>query len=220
MEKVNILTPRQKLILQEIAKNDYLSKNFCFSGGTALSEYYLQHRLSDDLDFFTQSKINSQAILTILGKWGEKHRFTLKNRSVDEVTFIFFLKFIDGKELKIDFAEQACKKLEKEEVRDGILVDSLLDIATNKMLTVTQRTEVKDFVDLFFLLPQYDFWTLREKVEKKYRIDNDQWLYAADFMKVQTFKYLPKMIKKLSLVELKKYFVDLATKLGREVVTS
>ncbi|MDR1696214.1 MAG: nucleotidyl transferase AbiEii/AbiGii toxin family protein [Endomicrobium sp.] len=30
--------------------------SFYFSGGTALSEYYLRHRYSEDLDFFRKMK--------------------------------------------------------------------------------------------------------------------------------------------------------------------
>lgn len=30
------------------------SRGFYLTGGTALSEFYLQHRYSDDLDFFTR----------------------------------------------------------------------------------------------------------------------------------------------------------------------
>lgn len=46
-----ILTPQQELALEAISQSN-LAKQFYFSGGTALSHYYLQHRLSEDLDFF------------------------------------------------------------------------------------------------------------------------------------------------------------------------
>ena len=54
MGRGSILTKGQELILGEFKKDDWLSSLFYFTGGTALSEFYLQHRLSDDLDFFTQ----------------------------------------------------------------------------------------------------------------------------------------------------------------------
>ena len=42
------------------------------------------------------------------------------------------------------------KRLEEGTKIKGFTVDSLRDIATNKLLTINQRTQVKDFVDLFF----------------------------------------------------------------------
>ena len=50
-----ILTNEQKLALELISYEPNL-KNFYLSGGTALAEYYFQHRLSDDLDFFVPKK--------------------------------------------------------------------------------------------------------------------------------------------------------------------
>ena len=48
----SILTPKQ-FDFWELAKKDlWLTKNFFLGGGTALSEFYLHHRLSEDLDFF------------------------------------------------------------------------------------------------------------------------------------------------------------------------
>ena len=36
-------TPLQKFIFEEFAKNPKLNKRFYFTGGTALSAFYLQH---------------------------------------------------------------------------------------------------------------------------------------------------------------------------------
>ncbi len=46
-----ILTPTQRQVLDILAKNSKFT-SFYLTGGTALSEYYLHHRLSEDLDFF------------------------------------------------------------------------------------------------------------------------------------------------------------------------
>jgi len=52
MGKNSILNNRQSLILEEFQKSDFLTSKFYFTGGTALSEVYLKHRESVDLDFF------------------------------------------------------------------------------------------------------------------------------------------------------------------------
>lgn len=50
-----ILTPAQKAVIDLVAKEQNLT-HFYLTGGTALAEYYLQHRTSDDLDFFALEK--------------------------------------------------------------------------------------------------------------------------------------------------------------------
>src|SRR6266567_2083694 len=66
-----ILTPNQQLFLDAIAENKILTKQYYLTGGTALSEFYLQHSLSEDLDLFSDQEIvendavnKLQAILT------------------------------------------------------------------------------------------------------------------------------------------------------------
>ena len=49
---MEILTPFQKELLRVIG-NSNLADNFYLTGGTALAAFYLQHRYSEDLDFFT-----------------------------------------------------------------------------------------------------------------------------------------------------------------------
>lgn len=54
----SILTPGQKSILSALSEDKLFSINFCLTGGTALSEYYLHHRLSEDLDFFSENEVD------------------------------------------------------------------------------------------------------------------------------------------------------------------
>ena len=54
----SILTDNQSQILNTLATDSNFSKNFYLSGGTALAEFYLHHRLSEDLDFFSETEID------------------------------------------------------------------------------------------------------------------------------------------------------------------
>ncbi len=49
---MTLLTPFQGEFLKAFSRTD-LNAAFYLTGGTALSAFYLQHRLSEDLDFFT-----------------------------------------------------------------------------------------------------------------------------------------------------------------------
>ncbi|MDZ7361711.1 MAG: nucleotidyl transferase AbiEii/AbiGii toxin family protein [candidate division KSB1 bacterium] len=49
----NILTPLQRRFLDAFSRTE-LTKDFFLTGGTTLAHFYLQHRFSEDLDFFTE----------------------------------------------------------------------------------------------------------------------------------------------------------------------
>lgn len=51
-----ILTPKQSQFLEFISKDEQITKQFYLTGGAALSEFYLQHRLSYDIDLFTEKQ--------------------------------------------------------------------------------------------------------------------------------------------------------------------
>lgn len=217
MGKIQLLTKEQQIILDEVRQNDFLRSRYYFTGGTALSAFYLQHRYSEDIDLFSQEKLDNQVIFTLVQDLGQKHGFTIQSRST-EVTYIFDLTFKNGVGLKVDFAYYPYKRLRKGVTFGGVETDSLLDIAVNKLLTVSQRNEVKDFVDLYFLLQEFTVWDLMEGMGVKFKIKTEPLLVAIDFLKVDDFDYLPKMIKKLDLETLKSFFRQKAKELGKRSV--
>ncbi len=210
-------TPKQQVIFDEFKKSTFLRKNFYFTGGTALSAIYLHHRLSDDLDFFSTEKFDILPITNLLSEWAEKLNFktTLEDK---EVVKIFNLEFQDGEKLKVDFGYYPYKRLKKDELISSVEVDSLLDIAVNKLQTIRQRREVKDFVDLYFLVQTFTLWDLMEGTRVKFRMEINPYLVAIDFLKVEGFENLPVMLKPLTLDQLKDFYKDLAKKLGMSVV--
>ena len=63
------LTPRQKQFLEVVLRAPYIIKTFYLSGGTALSSWYLHHRESYDLDFFSEKfEVNARLIESFLQK--------------------------------------------------------------------------------------------------------------------------------------------------------
>lgn len=218
MGKVNIITPEQKLLLEEFKHDNYLLNNFLFSGGTALSLAYFQHRKSIDLDFFSNSQFDPQIVLTKITAWQNKLNFQVKYSPL-ETNHVFDLTFPNRSSVKVDFVFYPYKSLNPSKNFDGIPTDSLLDIGVNKLLMVEQRTEVKDFVDLYYVLRDFTLWDLLSGIQPKFNLKIDKLVLASDFLKVEDFDYLPEMLKALKLKTLERYFTDLSKKLGLQTVS-
>lgn len=211
-------TPLQKTLFDDISGDPALPHTFYFTGGTALSAFYLHHRESEDLDFFSEVDFNTETVREVINRVSSKihlpYRFTQREQ-------VRIFEFVQDEKLliKIDFVYHPYKRLEKGLITKGeIMVDSLVDIATNKLLTVNQRTDAKDFVDLYFLLKTFTVWDLLYSIKAKYNMEYDIILLAVDFTKVEQFDFLPKMLVPFTLSDLKKFFRQKAIELGRSVV--
>ena len=217
MGKKPIITQKQEAILFRVKESDYLRSHVYFTGGTVLSAYYLHHRYSDDLDLFSETKLDNQTIFTLVSQWSSELKFTFTTQ-ISEVVQMFMFKFSDGSEFKVDFAHYPYKRLEEGMLKDGLRIDSLLDIAVNKTLTISQRTDVKDFVDFYYLEQKFGLWDLVEGLKIKFRIETEPFLMAADFLKADEFTFMPRMIKTLSLATLKAFFRKQAKEAGKRAV--
>lgn len=218
MGKIQNTTREQKIVLDELSKNKYLSSQFYFTGGTALSSIYFHHRFSEDLDFFSIQKFEQNLVIRFINRLAQKYNFEPTFRKPEELDILIFsLNFRNKKILKVDFNYYPYQKIDKEIIVDGIRVDSLLDIGANKLLTINQRTQVKDYVDFYFLLKKFTVWDLLYAEEAKFQMKFDPFMIAADMLKVETFDSLPRMIKPLTLVQLKNYFRIQATTLAKKV---
>ncbi len=216
MEQIGF-NKHQQLIFDEFSKNDALRQKFYFTGGTALSVFHLQHRLSDDMDFFSEEDFDNEPLFSfakeIAQKLGLKERFTQKER----VRMFGFFKD-DDLVVKIDFVHYPFRRLKKGDVVQGVQIDSFFDIAVNKFLLINQRIDVKDFVDLYFIKDKLGIWGFMEGVKQKFGFELDPILVAADFMKVEEFDFLPKMLLPLTISELQNYFKQKAREVSERFV--
>lgn len=210
-------TQEQRVIFNKIKETEFLRENFYFTGGTALSLFYLEHRYSEDLDFFSEKKFDDEDLVSYFTQWAKECNFTFK-ANIKEMVDIFILDFGKGKTLKVDFGYYPHKRVEKGKIYEGVMIDSLLDIGINKLLSINQRAQVKDFVDLYFLLRKFTIWDLIEGVRVKFRMEMEPWILAADLLIINDFNDLPLMIKPLKLEELKNFFREKARELGKTAV--
>lgn len=191
--------------------------DFYLSGGTALAGYYLHHRESDDLDFFSRNGFDTVFIHSFV----EQLKILLSANSVrfeklyDRNQFFFALK---NEELKVEFTLYPFDQLEKAAVQDGLRVDSLRDIAANKLMTLIDRFDPKDFVDMFSLIKKYGLETIRADAEQKFGAHVSPATLGKEFAKVRRIAALPKMKLPLDIEELKVFFTEQARIISGQVI--
>lgn len=215
---MHLFTSEQKYIFDKVKTSEYLRSNFYFTGGTALSYFYLRHRFSEDLDFFSEKKFDQEAVLQEVESWIDDKKFSF-GRQIKEVVSIYDLHFANNANVKVDFGYYPHKRVEAGKSYEGFSIDSLLDIAINKLASINQRSKVKDFVDLYFLLDKFTIWDLLEGVRIKFRMKLEPWILASDMVyMVDQFAFLPRMIKPLKLEDLQSFFRQTAKELGGKLV--
>lgn len=102
--------------------------------------------------------------------------------------------------------EIVTRQQEKPQRINRILVDSLLDIGANKMMSIMDRFEPKDFFDLYFMRKDYRLENLRTAAQKKFEIEIDPLALAGRFNKVKDLKIIPQLVKEVDMIDLRNYF--------------
>ncbi len=217
----SILSPFQKIILDELCKEKFITKNFRLAGGTALSEFYLKHRYSEDLDFFTDEK---QAIDEVKIKLTPIfNRISIKTVEYREISSskIFFLKKGQKETVKTDFNYFPFKRFVQGKTYRGLEIESLLDIAISKLNTIITRKNARDFVDFYFVQKEYpfDLSMLLQKLEEKMEVKIDPIFLGSCFLRVSEIHDYPLMIKAFSKEEMIKYFHSLAHSLKEKIIS-
>lgn len=214
-----ILTVHQQELLGLLSRERDLCDVFILSGGTALSAFHLFHRLSDDLDFFSMEPVDELRV----------HRFVddisrsmhLKSKDARRVfdRHIFQLTLADDSLLKLEFTHYPYSSLEDPVVIDGVRIDSLRDIAANKLAALLDRFEPKDYYDLYFILRQQrTLPAVRADTERKFGFVIDPVVLGAACTRVERLSILPHLTEPLPPQEVVSFFLSLARSLKDEVV--
>lgn len=204
---MDILDNLQKAFLKEFSKTA-LAKDFFLTGGTALSAFYLKHRHSEDLDFFTTAHVNLNHVPPILNNIASKMGASIEFKRLLGTFLECFVTKGGGKSAKMDFAIDTPFRLQGLVLNKeyNILIDDELDIACNKVSALFDRAEAKDFVDVFFLGKEFmPFEELIEKAREKHVGIDNYWLAQALF-RVHTIEKLPRMIKSIDIPTLVTFF--------------
>lgn len=211
---MEILTEGQQAILSQIGRSP-LRQEFFFTGGTALSAFYLRHRYSDDLDFFTESPLAVPRVPGVMEKVAAELGAAVQFRRMTGSFLECFLTFPSGELVEMDFAQDAPFRFGPRRLVEsfGIEVDSLMDIAANKLSALYDRSEPKDFVDVYVIHREVlPFPELVEKAGQKHVGLDPYWLAQA-CARVRDVQFLPRLIRPVDLDELRAFFEDQARRL-------
>lgn len=219
LKPTDILDKRQKKFL-ELFSDSNLNNHFYLTGGTALCGFYIPYRYSEDLDFFSQDEFPLDAITVYIRSIKEFLDFnsydiqTVFNRN------LVFLEFSDST-LKTEFTYFPFPAKDNSNSYQSVALDSLEDIALNKLFTIYQKPRLRDFMDLFKILQEtalsFNQLIADSKVKFDWHIDPVQ--LGSQLLKVKDKKDVPRLAGDFSYSTMEEYFQELAAQLGEKIVT-
>ena len=216
---MSILSENQKRLLSILSREKTICDNFYLTGGTALAEFYLGHRLSEDLDFFSENEFLAESVSATLRKIQKESGIKSVRYEQSFNRNLFFLE-MENDEIKTEFTYFPFERIEKKEKTGNLYVDSLIDIAVNKVFTIYQNPRSRDFIDLYFILKKRG-WNIKDLV-KKAQVKFDHHInylqLGAQFMKCLEFKDYPRMIVKIAENEWQDFFIEQAKSFEGEVM--
>lgn len=167
---MEVVTNLQREILQHFGQVSE-SDQFYLTGGTALAHFYLKHRRSNDLDFFTSTE---EIINPFSRRFEEKFKTLgmVVQRQRGFASFVELLVHKDKESTIVQFALDAAFRFEPTRTFSEyplLRVDGLVDIASNKALALFGRATLRDFIDLYTLVRKNHFQQeeLLDKAKKK-----------------------------------------------------
>ena len=143
------LTPLQRELLAAFCERE---RRFFLTGGAALAGFYFGHRTTEDLDFFSgpgpdlaEAGLAAEDAARAVGA-----RLELRSVHPD---FRRYVARREDEECTIDLVIDRAPMVDPDKASFGdVRVDTLREIAANKICTLLSRSEVKDLVDLQVLV--------------------------------------------------------------------
>lgn len=119
------------------------------NGGTALSRFYYRHRLSEDIEFLT----NTDDLTLIANDLSEHLRLQNLVIDIERLDTYFARLFIvqPNYRLKLEFVREFNHLGSLSKTEQGIYVNNLEDMGANKVSAFEDRAEIKDIIDLYFI---------------------------------------------------------------------
>ena len=216
-----ILTDRQVVFLGLLAENQSLVDAVYLTGGTPLAAFYLGHRFSEDLDFFSEQEIDLLSIDVFLKSIQKKLGFKRIDSQTKMNRNLFFLEFGD-EVLKTEFTYFPFPRIHKGAPHYGVMTDSLFDIAVNKLFSIYQRSVQRDYIDLYMICirESYTIKDLIKNAKVKFDWHIDPFQLANQFLKAKEAVDPPRLITPLAPEEWHSFFQRETLNLKSEIMES
>ncbi len=221
MNQRSILSENQKKLLELLSREQSICDHFYLTGGTALAEFYLHHRLSEDLDFFSEQEFDPQSVFVVFKK-------IQNDVGIEKVEYqqsfnrnVFFLH-VGDEVVKTEFTYFPFTRIEQKKKIGDLFIDSLIDIATNKLFTIYQNPRSRDFIDLYLVLqhnPEFSLETLIKNARVKFDTHIDPVQLGAQYVKAEELKDYPRMLERLDEKTWQQFFLNEAKRLSGKVFT-
>jgi hypothetical protein len=141
------LSPFQREILEGFFKRQ---KDFFLTGGAALAGYHLGHRVTEDLDLFTQSKLLDEGESSLQETAREIGASVESLRTAPD--FRRRLVRRGDEAVVVDLVmEHAPQGDDEKQFHGNIVVDPPREILANKLCALLSRAELRDLVDVLAL---------------------------------------------------------------------
>ncbi len=203
-------------MVDAVQQCDEIIRWYTFTGGTALSEVYLQHRLSEDLDFFTRNPVMDHRINAFIDEAKSAIGYESYEKRVYSGLFMYTLIFSDGDRLKLDFNEYDFPPVERGTKLGKLNVDSFYDIAINKLEAILSRAKLRDFVDLYVAMPVIgcDLDQVRMRLADKFSGIRDDEEFMRHLAKVVDLTDYPTMLVPFDRQKMIDFYLAEAKRIG------
>lgn len=223
---MKILTNEQSELLRIFSelKN---SKKFYFTGGTALSEFYLQHRFSLDIDLFAfyHYRRNEKELLIdtaeeLLNSLSVEN---YKTEIVKKHQFFINLQLTKGnKTFYLNLCFDTAPLLNKPKLTEyKIYLVSFEDLAAAKLNTLLERLEDRDVVDFYFISKKISVEKSIDYVKKRWQ-NIDEYNIAVTFSRIENILSVRSpvfelLLKKANAEKIKKFYLETSTEILRKI---
>jgi len=219
-KEISILTSHQREVLEALSNERYFTQRFYLAGGTALSEFYLKHRLSEDLDLFNE---NDEIVPFAIDRFFKKNLRHLGIKNIETKTvyglYTLFLHFQDNSVLKVDFNYYPFPRIEKGKTFNNLAIESIYDIGVDKVHTIVTKPRARDFIDIFFIVQEkgYNLEGLLMQAKAKFDWDITLVELGARFVEGSKMTDFPRMIRPIDHKEWQNFFINEAKKLKKDI---
>ena len=148
MLQIQTVPPNLLLAARRIFSRSW-SENFLLVGGTNVA-LRLGHRVSVDIDLFTNKEFDVRAMLGHFSK-----EFTLTAESIRERENGFRADWEDGNVI-VDMYHSDMPMNREPLYEQGLRLANLVDVAAMKIEAMVQRRVKKDYIDLYFIFEELD----------------------------------------------------------------